>query len=272
MVASADQAGGPRESRAHAETLQALRRCARAARVRFRSETGHAGCRRKRDGANREKKAPALRQEPNGGWMRGLCVPFKSLDGTARQKFAEFQPPASLRRTSSLTTLPSTCAPARLGHHSLHHLAHVLRRVARRSRGSPRRPRARARPGRSAAAGRSRARRSRPASLRRQILASPLLELFDRIPPLLDQRRDHLLRLGIVERAARLDLAVHQRRLGHPQRRQPHWSLLRIAAVRSALILSMNAMPCSLAAVRCVLQCRSASTARRRRAAGTRAR
>lgn len=28
-----------------------------------------------------KKKAPALRQEPDGGWMRGLCVPFKSLDG-----------------------------------------------------------------------------------------------------------------------------------------------------------------------------------------------
>ena len=38
-----------------------------------------------------QKRAPALRQEPDGGWMRGLCVPFKCLDGaTAPEKFGEF--------------------------------------------------------------------------------------------------------------------------------------------------------------------------------------
>ena len=44
------------------------------------------------------KKGPCLRQEPDGGWMRGLCVPFKSLDGEHLEKFAVLTT-GSLRRT-----------------------------------------------------------------------------------------------------------------------------------------------------------------------------
>ena len=39
-----------------------------------------------RRGRRTEKKAPASRQEPNGGWMRGLCVPFKTFRRTSRKK------------------------------------------------------------------------------------------------------------------------------------------------------------------------------------------
>ena len=43
---------------------------------------------------------------------------------------------------------------------------------------------------------------------------------------LLDERGDDLPRLGVVERAALLDLAVHERRLEHAQRAEPRRVLL----------------------------------------------
>ena len=59
-----------------------------------------------------------------------------------------------------------------------------------------------------------------------EILAAAVRELFDRISSLLDERVDDLQRLAVVERAAALDFAVHQRRLQHAQRAQPERILL----------------------------------------------
>ena len=59
-----------------------------------------------------------------------------------------------------------------------------------------------------------------------QILPAAGAELFDRIAPLLDERLDDLQRLGVVERAALLDLPVHERRLQHAQRRERRLILL----------------------------------------------
>lgn len=58
-----------------------------------------------------QKKAPAFRQEPNGGWMRGCVRAFHLVRRGNIQKSLQFHAPASLRRTSSLSALPSTCAP-----------------------------------------------------------------------------------------------------------------------------------------------------------------
>ena len=46
--------------------------------------------------------------------MRGLCVPFKILDGTLLKKVCGIRPP-SLRRTISLIVRPSAPFPASFG-------------------------------------------------------------------------------------------------------------------------------------------------------------
>ena len=59
------------------------------------------------------------------------------------------------------------------------------------------------------------------ASLSARSCPPALAKLLDRVATLLDQRRDHLLRLGLVERAALWTFAIHQRGLGHAQGREP---------------------------------------------------
>ena len=140
--------------------------------------------------------------------------------------------PASFAITAFIT-LPRSFGGARAG---------FLDRLRRRP--------ARFRPGPPAAAGTSRARAISAVSLRRELFAATLRELSDGVAPLLDQRRNHLLRLGVVERAPLLDFPVHQRRLGHPQRRQP---CLSFAASPSVFAdLSMNAIMNSSADLRCL--------------------
>ena len=58
-----------------------------------------------------------------------------------------------------------------------------------------------------------------------QIFPAAFGELFDRIPPLLHQRGHDLPRLVVVQRAAALHFAVHQRRFQHPQRDEPRRDL-----------------------------------------------
>ena len=163
-----------------------------------------------------QKKASALRQKPDGGWMRGLCVPFNLFRRRASGKSLRHSHP-SRRFTSSVTTLPSTACPASLGMTRLHHLAEILR-AARAELGDdliddPLEP---------GGIDRRRQvgleRRDLGRFLVRQIVAPALAELLDRIAPLLDERRHHLLRLRLVERPALLHFLVHQSGLGHPQR------------------------------------------------------
>lgn len=62
-----------------------------------------------------KKRAPVLRQGPNGGWMRGLCVPFNPLDGRPSRKVCQMFQAPSFRRTTSFITFPSAARPASLG-------------------------------------------------------------------------------------------------------------------------------------------------------------
>ena len=170
-----------------------------------------------------------------------LCVPFKLIRRTLPRKGLPIFSARELVLTSSLIDLSVHRAAGDFGHHSLHRrvpcpsadVAPVRRSLqSTAARSPPHRRAAASRPSRMAISASSLSRdRRRPPS-----------ELLDRIPPLFDQRRDHLLRFRIVQPASALDFAVHERGLGHPQRPRRTWSFARIAASASAEILSMKAM------------------------------
>ena len=127
--------------------------------------------------------------------------------------------PPSLLRTSSFTVLPSTFWPA-----SFDMTAFITRPMSFAD-DAPVSAIASA-TARSTAAGIGGRRQVRfeHGDFRRflvgEILTAAAGELFDGIPALLDGSGDDLSRLVLVERAALLDLAIHQRGLEHAQRAQ----------------------------------------------------